>query len=139
MSATKNWNLSLTIFPIILTNDEEYSAKVIAKEENDESHADGEQVDVEGQRHKVFGDIAQPQQLEGHPQRGHRLGQRAGAQLGESKLLLRGFPTGNDSVRRDDTDVKPNGAVRCNRVCKIIRTCSIERKPYLEVTQDYEI
>ena len=29
---------------------------------------------------------------------------------------------------------------RCsNRVCKIIRTCSIERKPYLEVTQHYEI
>ena len=26
-----------------------------------------------------------------------------------------------------------------NRVSKIIRTCSIERKPYLEVTQQYEI
>ena len=111
MSATKNWNLSLTIFPIILTNDEEYSAKVIAKEENDESHADGEQVDVEGQRHKVFGDIAQPQQLEGHPQRGHQLGQSAGAQLGETKLLLGRFPAGNDAVGRHDPDVKPNHAV----------------------------
>ena len=26
-----------------------------------------------------------------------------------------------------------------NRVCKIIRTCSMERKLYLEVTQHYEI
>ena len=33
-----------------------------------------------------------------------------------------------------------NGRVtKTNRVCKIIRTCTIERKPYLEVTQDYEI
>ena len=49
------------------------------------------------------------------------------------RAQFQGYPYRGALVKR------PTNHLSSNRVCKIIRTCTIERKLYLEVTQDYTI
>ena len=92
-------------------NHEKDTTGVITEDDDDQSHADGEDVDVEGGGDDQLDHVPEAEQLEGDEDGGDDLGEGAGAQLREPELLLRGFATGNDAVRRHDADAKPNHAI----------------------------